>query len=200
VEGIALAIYEAMSCGVAVVGTDVGGQRELVTPECGVLVRRSEEEGEARQYAEVLAGLVGDPGRRAGLGQAGRRRVEAEFRLAQMGERMVELIGEARELHERRPRAVPSVGVGRVCAAQAIEATRLTGEINSLWGERPQQGSLGPLSLLRELPGGQWRISCYFALRRLGLRYYQAGLGKNMKWLLPVKNTVKRVLLGEIWS
>ena len=39
-EGIALAIYEAMSMGVAVVGAIVGGQAELVTPECGVLIPR----------------------------------------------------------------------------------------------------------------------------------------------------------------
>ena len=34
-EGIALTIYEAMASGLAVVGADVGGQRELVTPALG---------------------------------------------------------------------------------------------------------------------------------------------------------------------
>ncbi|MCS7291970.1 MAG: glycosyltransferase [Gloeomargarita sp. SKYBB_i_bin120] len=36
-EGISLAIYEAMAMGVTPVGADVGGQRELVTADCGIL-------------------------------------------------------------------------------------------------------------------------------------------------------------------
>ena len=43
-EGIALSVYEAMACGVPVVGADVSGQVELVTPECGVLIGRGSEE------------------------------------------------------------------------------------------------------------------------------------------------------------
>jgi glycosyltransferase involved in cell wall biosynthesis len=41
-EGISLAFYEALAAGVPVVGADVGGQRELVTPDCGVLIQRDE--------------------------------------------------------------------------------------------------------------------------------------------------------------
>ncbi len=37
-EGIAQSIYEAMAAGLVVVGADVGGQRELVTPDCGYLL------------------------------------------------------------------------------------------------------------------------------------------------------------------
>ena len=61
-EGIALSVYEAMACGVPVVGADVGGQAELVTPECGVLIGRGEEAEEARQYADILAQLAERPG------------------------------------------------------------------------------------------------------------------------------------------
>ena len=45
-----------MACGVPVVGADVGGQAELVTPDCGVLIGRGAEEDEAEQYATALAG------------------------------------------------------------------------------------------------------------------------------------------------
>lgn len=37
-EGIALVIYEAMAAGVLVIATDVGGQKEVVTKETGVLL------------------------------------------------------------------------------------------------------------------------------------------------------------------
>ena len=57
-EGIALSFYEALACGVPVVGANVGGQAELVTPECGVLIERGEEAEEAQHYATVLAQLI----------------------------------------------------------------------------------------------------------------------------------------------
>jgi glycosyltransferase involved in cell wall biosynthesis/GT2 family glycosyltransferase len=37
-EGIALVLFEAMACRLAVIATDVGGQAELLTPEAGILV------------------------------------------------------------------------------------------------------------------------------------------------------------------
>src|SRR5204862_161798 len=80
-EGIALSIYEAMSMGLAVVGADVGGQNELVTPDCGILLPRSTEDEEAAAYAETLEALVADPARLAELGCSARRRVSEKFPL-----------------------------------------------------------------------------------------------------------------------
>lgn len=37
-EGIALVVYEAMASGVLVIATDVGGQKEVITPETGILL------------------------------------------------------------------------------------------------------------------------------------------------------------------
>lgn len=68
-EGIALTIYEAMACGLAVIGADVGGQRELVTPECGLLLPKATEEEEIARYADGLAQLIADRARRATMGQ-----------------------------------------------------------------------------------------------------------------------------------
>jgi hypothetical protein len=45
--------------------------------------------------------------------------VENFFRLAAMTETLLSLFLEARQLHSTHPRAVPSRGVGRVCAVQA---------------------------------------------------------------------------------
>ena len=50
-EGIALSIYEAMASGLPIVGADVGGQRELVTPECGRLITPDTPQAQATAYA-----------------------------------------------------------------------------------------------------------------------------------------------------
>lgn len=58
-EGISLALFEAMSMGLPVVAADVGGQRELVTDEVGVLVSPSKTERDA--YVSAFADLIQTP-------------------------------------------------------------------------------------------------------------------------------------------
>jgi glycosyltransferase involved in cell wall biosynthesis len=195
-EGISLSIYEAMACGLAVVGADVGGQRELVTPECGVLVARSDEETEARHYAEALTALLQNPQRRREMGQAGRKRVDECFRIEQMGDRIVALLQESIRLHRTLPRPVPGVGLGRACATQAVEYVRLSAVTDWLWLERAQQGSPPGYHLYEgSIDHTRWRAFTYFAIRRWLLPYYRTALDRDMKWLLPLKNKLKRVLL-----
>jgi glycosyltransferase involved in cell wall biosynthesis len=162
-EGIALSIFEAMACGVAVVGADVGGQRELVTPECGILIERGkagDPSAEAARYAEILAELLNDPHRRTALGQAGAARIRQHFRLDQMGERMIGLFQEARDLHTNHPHPIPDVEWGQARAARIMTYLRVQS-----------------------------------AARRLVSPTTRAFLDKKMKWLLPVKETLERVLL-----
>lgn len=83
-EGIALTLFEALSMEVVPVATDVGGQSELVTPECGILVPFSSTSAEALVAAADR--LLKTPELRAAMASAGRRRVEAHFRLEQMGD------------------------------------------------------------------------------------------------------------------
>jgi glycosyltransferase involved in cell wall biosynthesis len=72
-EGMPLALLEAMASGVCVVATDVGGNRDLVEPDCnGILVPPRQPELMAR----AIAGLLADPGRRARLAAAGRQTAE----------------------------------------------------------------------------------------------------------------------------
>ncbi len=195
-EGIALSIYEAMASGVAVVGADVGGQRELVTPDCGILVAKSDDETEARTYAAVLRQLLHDPAQRQAFGRAARERVCTQFRLEQMGERIDELLQTARRLQTERKRPTLGQGLGHASASQAIEYMRLSETVDGLWQERMQTRAASnvPPHLL-DPNSDSWRTLAYFTLRRLLLASYQAGLRKNMRWLLPVKNAVKRTLL-----
>lgn len=101
-EGIALVLFEAMSMGVVPVATDVGGQRELVTPDCGRLVPSGTRLAEA--LVQAVDGLLIDPATRERMSKAARSRVESLFTLDQMGDHVNELFsnlsdGEGREVN-----------------------------------------------------------------------------------------------------
>ncbi len=135
-EGIALSIYEAMSVGLAVVGADVGGQRELVTPDCGVLRPRADEEAESRAYADALARLIQNPTERRLMGERARRRVQEHFKLSDMGDRMVELFAAAARWKARSPRVPGDVPTAYETATRAVEYMRAFSLTESLWSER----------------------------------------------------------------
>ncbi len=80
-EGLPLAVAEAMACGLPVVGTDVGGMRDVVG-DCGALVASAD----TAALTAALGQLVADGGLRASLGAAARARAVAQFSLATMAE------------------------------------------------------------------------------------------------------------------
>jgi glycosyltransferase involved in cell wall biosynthesis len=86
------AVGEAMSCGKPVVAADAGGTSELLGAdgEAGVLV----PPGDPDALAEAIRALLADPERRARLGGAARRRIEAEFPLSRMIDGYEEVLGE----------------------------------------------------------------------------------------------------------
>jgi sugar transferase (PEP-CTERM/EpsH1 system associated) len=87
-EGISMTILEAMACGLPVVATDVGGNREIVNPpECGLIVPARDPQALANAYLELLR----DPNRRAEMGAAAQRRVEQHFSLDMMVKEYQEL-------------------------------------------------------------------------------------------------------------
>lgn len=83
-EGIALSIYEAMAKSLAIVGADTGGQKELVTDACGILVKQATKEKESDEYARVLSDLLNSPVTISKMGKASRLRVEEKFSSPQM--------------------------------------------------------------------------------------------------------------------
>lgn len=75
-ESFGLVALEAMSCGVPVVGTAVGGLPEVVTDgECGFLV----PVGEIRAMADAAIDLLSHPEKHARFAAAARARATAEF-------------------------------------------------------------------------------------------------------------------------
>jgi glycosyltransferase involved in cell wall biosynthesis len=189
-EGIALSIYEAMASGLAVVGADVGGQSELVTLDCGVLIAPSDESTEVAQYAYVLGNLLVDRQRRAQLGRAGRTRINAHFRLEDMGKNILSLFEQAIDLHNSRQFSVPSLGLGRACAAQAVEYVRMFQLTEQLWNERN-----GAPRIWGVFNRTDWRMQMYLVFRRIYEPFYNRGMKRGGAWYFPLADKVKEALL-----
>ena len=79
-EAQGMAVLEAAACGVPVVGTPVG-----ILPEVGLVAGNEDE------LAQRLMGLLRDTPRRRALGEAARKKVEAEYSLASTMERFTTL-------------------------------------------------------------------------------------------------------------
>lgn len=94
-EGISQALFEAMAMEAVPVAADVGGQRELVAPDCGVLI--SPGEGQTVEYADALESLVADKSRRAAMASASRNRVVSHFQLQESCRTIAEILAGARD-------------------------------------------------------------------------------------------------------
>ena len=101
-EGLPLSVLEAMSCGLPVIATPVGGIPEVVTDgENGLLVPH----GDPAALSHALARLSGEPSLRERLGEAGRRRVSEAFSFAAMTRSYLDLYWDLahRGRHPRAP-------------------------------------------------------------------------------------------------
>jgi glycosyltransferase involved in cell wall biosynthesis len=190
-EGISLAIYEAMAMGAVPVSAAVGGQAELVTPECGILVSRNEHEIDA--YVAGLSRLLADPQLRTAMGCAARQRVQEHYRLEHMGQRMVRLMAQAAELGRVSPRPTVPLGLGLETAIQAIEQVRLEQVTERLWRERQ--------ALLAGKPTrdtiGRYVVLKVMRRTKLILRpIYRWAIGTTMaKWLVPLRERLSLTLV-----
>jgi glycosyltransferase involved in cell wall biosynthesis len=89
-EGVPVVLMEAMAMELPVVATRVMGVGELVEDGVhGLLVAPAR----ADRLADALAQLADDPERRARMGAAGRRKVQAEFEQDASAARLAELFG-----------------------------------------------------------------------------------------------------------
>ena len=105
-EGISVALYEAMAVGVVPVTSAVGGQAELIAPDCGVLVPLGD--GEIGNYAAVLRQLIENPVKRQAMSEASRQRSAQHFTLDRTIDKLVAILDRARELARAAPRQRPS--------------------------------------------------------------------------------------------
>lgn len=181
-EGIALSLYEAMAMALPVVAAEVGGQRELVTPQTGVLIPREGDEAEA--YTEALATLLTSPATRAAVGSAARQRIVEEFSIERMTGQMLAAFGQAQALTRAVPRPTPTQAEAEVLRQQVTTLIQEGALMEHLFAGPPEAIDSGP-HFTRAL---RWVKKHY--LRPL----YFWGLEHGLAWLVPLKLAYRRRL------
>ncbi len=79
-EAFPIGVLEALACGVPQVVSDVGGNREAVTPATGAVVAPNDPQA----LAHAIVVFLSDPQRRAAAAQASRERHATRFAVARM--------------------------------------------------------------------------------------------------------------------
>ncbi len=79
-EGLPYSILEAMSVGLPVIATDVGGINELVDSSCGFLIERGDVEG----LQKALVNLILDKELRKKMGENAKKIIEDKFSMDKM--------------------------------------------------------------------------------------------------------------------
>jgi glycosyltransferase involved in cell wall biosynthesis len=187
-EGIALSIFEAMAMGLVVVGADVGGQRELVTPECGILIPIADEETQIKAYADALTTLLRDDETRHAMGRRARERVRESFDLGRMVDGLTGALDRALHAPGRRTRGRLPADLAHEWAEQAVDYVRLTRLADSLWLERDR--------LRARLAGSGVGASTELVPRLLAEQRI-ANIEASRSWRMVQR--VRRSLLYRIW-
>jgi glycosyltransferase involved in cell wall biosynthesis len=94
-EAAPLVLPQAMACATPVIASAIGGITEVVKTDGrnGILI----PPGDQQALVAAVQQLLDDPARRRAIGEAGRRRVEAEYTIERMVERSVEVYETARQ-------------------------------------------------------------------------------------------------------
>ncbi|RCK77227.1 MAG: Beta-1,3-glucosyltransferase [Anaerolineae bacterium] len=210
-EGIALTIYEAMACGLPIVGADVGGQAELVTTECGFLLPPQSKEDLVSSYAEILSTLIQSPSLRQEMGVASRQRILSSFSIHKMKSCINEALQEVlqQKMNTRGERAILSRNelakrearyvVEFLYAMSEIQRTQkmyhdLTDSYQKL-SSSYQELSEKYFELLQPKPARYW---FYLWIRQLLLPLYgRWKRGKTYFVLSHIKEWIKSKAVGE---
>jgi glycosyltransferase involved in cell wall biosynthesis len=200
-EGIPLVFYEGMAMGLVPVGANVGGTAELVTPDCGILIERSNfttKEGEIEAYVQVISSISKDRDRLGIMKLSSRRQIENYFDIEHMRGAVIQIFEDIMRNANRGQ--VPDVkDFTAVLLQNALEIIQYQQESLTLWRElsnlRTENGHL-KYSLQQAfwtVPPLRSSAFFYFGMRALLLDYYQK-LREVFPWLDDVKEKVKKVL------
>ena len=200
-EGISVAIYEAMSMGIVSVGADVGGQSELVTETCGFLIKRDAQERE--HYVGVLRELITNPAKRKKMGNAARERIITHYDIKSLGIKIENIINQA---HQSRKQTALSLDEAQSFVTISAELLRIVDSFDYIWYEKNQlQERYDALHHEMLLQHGAYGRAYKERLERSSWKLraklwpaYSWALSHGMGWLKPLKfhiyTFVKRVL------
>ncbi|KAN0041231.1 hypothetical protein ACTFIV_003767 [Dictyostelium citrinum] len=95
-EGVSMIFYESMSVGLVPVGSNVGGQSELVTPDCGFLVDIYDGDGNdidplefTDSFVQILKQLINNPKKITSMASKCKKRIKSKFQLHKMGDDII---------------------------------------------------------------------------------------------------------------
>ncbi|KAK5581220.1 hypothetical protein RB653_001250 [Dictyostelium firmibasis] len=90
-EGVSMIFYESMSIGLVPVGSNVGGQSELVSPDCGFLVDIDgvDHVELTNRFVQILKQLIKNPKKIISMASKCRKRIKSKFEIHKMGENIV---------------------------------------------------------------------------------------------------------------
>ncbi|MFN2200418.1 MAG: glycosyltransferase [Caldilineaceae bacterium] len=95
-DGLNVCVLDAMSCGKAVVGTNVAGNPLAIADgETGLVVQEKDVDGLAR----AIALLIDVPEARVAMGRAGRRRIESELGWPHLAQRYIQHFERLQRVH-----------------------------------------------------------------------------------------------------
>jgi glycosyltransferase involved in cell wall biosynthesis len=145
-EGIALSVYEAMASELVLVGADVGGQKELVTPETGILIQRSipaNWQQEVSDYHAALQQLLENPAKRRQMASAARQRICENFQLEMMSGKLDPLLRNPAQRELAKSTCPYSHAIACESAIKAVEYFRVEALAEYLWLEtrNPKQSN-----------------------------------------------------------
>lgn len=188
-EGISLSIYEAMSCGLPVVGSDVGGQKELVTPDCGYLIDASNQNEQVQQYSKILTQLIRDKSKRTELGNNARKRICESFTMNMMGETILECMRIAATKNDSNSNFGISYDDAKTKLLKGMNFLRITRGLHDINSNFTDIKTVNPQFI-------NLRYTLYRSINYFYEPLYMYAKKRGWNWLFTVADKIKRLVLG----
>lgn len=146
-EGIALVLYEAMAAGMLVMGTDVGGQKELVRTNTGVLLPNlNNPSGSASFIVRQLQAVTRFTPMFKDIQEAGTQDVRHRFTTEKFTDCVIDnMIRVKEELDNTKPPTAPQdklIEAQRLDVAEIMRGERIHGMWNRKQAERSIEGQV----------------------------------------------------------
>jgi len=175
-----------MACGLAVVGADVGGQRELVDETCGILLKPSGDlQKDAAAYAQILERLINDDEERNRLGVFARSQVEGSFDQEKMIARFLLLIDKVSQ-NRSTPGATSDCELVMAMAKRKAQAYSTRNRTS--------------VELLNRYWKPSIRALIYYWLRARLSTIYNFGKRGGWKWMIKTKEMLVNLLIPGIFE